>query len=225
MGEVDFLQFWKCISASVLRPISEKLHSVTLLYDTTNWQSIGCCTHFYTTWHDLWTCSKNRYLHYGKRCWLFPIFKMHLSVSTPAISWEKNAFYSVTLSRASILNQRKYPEVVFTTQMVVSKVLSQTASDTRKNVFLLTFQLLKNSNTWLAAVSRCTRVDIHRMRCKNLKILNVVVRQSMFGSNLFWYQLTFLAPSTKILDIWLFPKHVHATNTARYSVLNITFEM
>ena len=43
MGEVDFLQFCKCISASVLWPISEKLHSITLLCDTANWESIGFC--------------------------------------------------------------------------------------------------------------------------------------------------------------------------------------
>ena len=35
------------------------------------------CTYFYTTWHELWKCSKNRYFQLWDRS-IFPIFKMHL---------------------------------------------------------------------------------------------------------------------------------------------------
>ena len=37
MGEVDFFQFSKYMSASVLWPFSERLHSLEVLWDTAHW--------------------------------------------------------------------------------------------------------------------------------------------------------------------------------------------
>jgi len=92
-GRCRFLQFSKCISAWMLRPFSETLISLTLLVDTTNWNSNSLCTHFYITRHDLWTWSKNRNFGYG-RCPIFAIFKMHLRLNAPAVFRETPLTYS-----------------------------------------------------------------------------------------------------------------------------------
>ena len=71
----------------MLRSFPEKLHPIEVLWDATNWWSFSFGSHFYTTYHDLWTWSKNRYFHY-ERGRLFAIFKMHLRVSALVIFWE-----------------------------------------------------------------------------------------------------------------------------------------
>ena len=94
MGDVDFVQFSKCISGWMLRPFSDTLHSRTLLVDTTNWYSNSLCNHFYTTRHHLWTWAKNRNFRYG-RCPIFAIFKMHLRVNAPAVFRETPLTYTI----------------------------------------------------------------------------------------------------------------------------------
>ena len=54
MSEItNIFQLSKCMSASLLWPFSETLHSITLLYGTTNWHIISYHTHVYPTYHDL----------------------------------------------------------------------------------------------------------------------------------------------------------------------------
>ena len=99
-GRCRFFQFSNCISAEVLLPISEKLHSSKLAMPTKNWYSFSFCTHSYTTCHDLstWVCWLKFPLWESR---FFAISKIHLrenplviSGETP-LNWSTHRYYKL----------------------------------------------------------------------------------------------------------------------------------
>ena len=80
-------QFSTCTSDWLVRPISRKLHSIEVLWDTINWWSYSYWAQFYLKISDLWTWSHIRVHNYGiSRFWV--IFKCHVLASDLAISWQ-----------------------------------------------------------------------------------------------------------------------------------------